>query len=189
MINNILDLATIDAGAMALNLTQVDIRACMDEAAEGVQDRLKTDGIALDIRAAPGIGTFNADGRRLRQVLFDLLSNAVGFSPPGETVTLAAERRPDAVVFSVTDRGPGIPPEAMDKVFDWFETELDGLAAPRQRTWPVAGALLRRAAWRHRDHRLDARQRHDGNLPFPDRAGSQADRGIKKPPGARPGGS
>ena len=126
LINNILDLATIDAGAMALNLTQVDIRTCMDEAAEGVQDRLKTDGIALDIRAAPGIGTFTADGRRLRQVLFDLLSNAVGFSPPGETVTLAAERRPDAVVFSVTDRGPGIPPEAMDKVFDWFETDSMG---------------------------------------------------------------
>jgi signal transduction histidine kinase len=111
---------------MALNLTQVDIRACMDEAVEGVQDRLKTDGIALDIRAAPGIGTFTADGRRLRQVLFDLLSNAVGFSPPGETVTLAAERRPNAIVFSVTDRGPGIPPEAMDKVFDWFETDSMG---------------------------------------------------------------
>ncbi len=126
LINNILDLATIDAGAMALNLTQVDIRASMDEAAEGVQDRLKKDGIALDIRAMPGIGTFTADARRLRQVLFDLLSNAVGFSPPGETVTLSVERRPDAVVFSVTDRGPGIPPEAMDKVFDWFETDSMG---------------------------------------------------------------
>ena len=106
LINNILDLATIDAGAMALNLTQVDIRACMDEAAEGVQDRLKTDGIALDIRAAPGIGTFTADGRRLRQVLFDLLSNAVGFSPPGETVTLAAERRPAQSCFRSPTAAP-----------------------------------------------------------------------------------
>jgi signal transduction histidine kinase len=58
--------------------------------------------------------------------LFNLLSNAVGFSPAGETVTLMAERRPDAVVFSVTDRGPGIPPEAKDKVFDWFETDSKG---------------------------------------------------------------
>ncbi len=126
LINNILDLATIDAGAMSLNLSDVDIRATMEEAAEGVQDRLKKDGITLAIDAAPGIGSFSADERRLRQVLFDLLSNAVGFSPPGETVTLAAERRPDAVVFTVTDHGPGIPPESMDKVFDWFETDSMG---------------------------------------------------------------
>ncbi|HEY1474792.1 MAG TPA: PAS-domain containing protein [Pseudolabrys sp.] len=126
LINNILDLATIDAGAMSLNLTDVDIRSSMEEAAEGVQDRLKKDGIILDIRAAPGIGSFEADERRLRQILFDLLSNAVGFSPPGATVTLAAERRPDAVAFTVTDHGPGIPPEAMDKVFDWFETDSMG---------------------------------------------------------------
>jgi signal transduction histidine kinase len=126
LINNILDLATIDAGAMSLNLGDVDIRASMEEAAEGVQDRLVKDGIALDIRAAPGIGSFTADERRLRQILFDLLSNAVGFSPPGETVTLSAERRTGAVVFTVTDHGPGIPPEAKDKVFDWFETDSMG---------------------------------------------------------------
>jgi len=126
LINNILDLATIDAGAMSLNLSDVDIRTSMEQAAEGVQDRLKKDGIALDIRAAPGIGSFTADERRLRQILFDLLSNAVGFSPPGQTVTLSAERQPDAVVFTVTDHGPGIPPEAKDKVFDWFETDSMG---------------------------------------------------------------
>ena len=126
LINNILDLATIDAGAMALNLSDVDIRATMEQAAEGVQDRLKKDGIRLDINAAPGIGSFTADERRLRQVLFDLLSNAVGFSPPGDTVTLSAERRPDAVIFTVSDHGPGIPPEAHDRVFEMFETDSMG---------------------------------------------------------------
>jgi signal transduction histidine kinase len=59
-------------------------------------------------------------------VLFNLLSNAVGFSPPGETVTLAAERTADAVLFAVTDRGPGIPPDMQDKVFEWFETNTTG---------------------------------------------------------------
>jgi signal transduction histidine kinase len=126
IINNILDLATIDAGAMTLNLGAVDIRETMEAAAEGVQDRLVKDGIQLDIRAAPDIGSFTADARRVRQVLFNLLANAVGFSPPGETVTLTAERRPDAVVFSVTDRGPGIPMEMKDRVFDWFETHSLG---------------------------------------------------------------
>ena len=126
LINNILDLATIDAGAMTLNLTDVDITASMQAAVEGVQDRLKKDGLNLEIRAAPGIGSFAADERRLKQILFNLLSNAVGFSPAGETVSLAAERRADAVVFTVVDHGPGIPPEAKERVFDWFETDSQG---------------------------------------------------------------
>jgi signal transduction histidine kinase len=126
IINNILDLATIDAGAMTLNLGRVDIRKTMESAAEGVQDRLVKSDIKLDIRAAPDIGGFVADERRVRQSLFNLLANAVGFSPAGETVTLAAQRLRDAVVFSVTDRGPGIPLDVQDKVFDWFETHSLG---------------------------------------------------------------
>jgi signal transduction histidine kinase len=126
IINNILDLATIDAGAMTLNLGEVDIRACMEAAAEGVQDRLVKDGLRLEIQTPPAIGSFTADERRLRQILFNLLSNAVGFSPPGGAIVLAAIRAPDAVVFSVADNGPGIPPEAMGKVFDWFESDPRG---------------------------------------------------------------
>jgi signal transduction histidine kinase len=126
LINNILDLATIDAGAMSLSLGEVDIRASMDAAAEGVLDRLVKDNLTLGIETPPGIGNFVADERRLRQILFNLLSNAVGFSPPGGTVTLSAERRSDAVVFIVADRGPGISPEQKDKVFDWFETDSKG---------------------------------------------------------------
>jgi signal transduction histidine kinase len=126
IINNILDLATIDAGAMTLNLGPVDIRKTMEAAAEGVQDRLIKDGIGLQIDAAPDIGHFIADERRVLQILFNLLANAVGFSPSGETVTLSAERRADAVVFSVADRGPGIPSDVQDRVFDWFETHSLG---------------------------------------------------------------
>jgi signal transduction histidine kinase len=126
IINNILDLATIDAGAMTLNLGAVDIRRTMEAAAEGVQDRLVKNGIRLEIRTAPNIGSFEADERRVRQTLFNLLANAVGFSPAGETVTFAAQRLQDAVVISVTDRGPGIPEEVQGKVFDWFETHSLG---------------------------------------------------------------
>ncbi|HUD85913.1 MAG TPA: PAS-domain containing protein [Xanthobacteraceae bacterium] len=126
LINNILDLATIDAGRMQLNLGPVDIRATMEAAAEGVQDRLVGAGLTLDIQAAPEIGAFVADERRVRQILFNLLANAVSFSPAGAKVTLVAERRSDAVVFSVTDRGPGIPPHVLEKVFDWFETHSLG---------------------------------------------------------------
>ena len=72
LINNILDLATIDAGAMTLNLGDVDIRDSMEAAAEGVQDRLIKNRISLDIRAPANIGSFVADERRLRQILFNL---------------------------------------------------------------------------------------------------------------------
>ena len=85
-------------------------RQTMEAAAEGVQDRLAEDHLKFDISAAADIGSFDADERRVRQVLFNLLSNAIGFSA-GRTVTLAAERRADDIVFKVTDRGRGIPPE------------------------------------------------------------------------------
>jgi signal transduction histidine kinase len=126
LINNILDLATIDAGRMQLNLGPADIRETMAAAAEGVQDRLVSAGLTLQIAAPDDIGSFVADKLRVRQILFNLLANAVSFSPTGATVTVRAERSADAVVFSVTDRGPGIPPHVLEKVFDWFETHSLG---------------------------------------------------------------
>jgi signal transduction histidine kinase len=126
LINNILDLATIDAGRMHLNLETVDIRHTMRDAAEGVQDRLVNTGLVLDIQAPADIGSFVADGKRLKQILFNLLANAVSFSPPGSTVTFLAQRRADGVAFSVSDHGPGIPPEMLEKVFNWFETNALG---------------------------------------------------------------
>ena len=178
LINNILDLATIDAGAMSLNLSRVDIRASMEEAAEGVQDRLVKDGITLDIRAAPGIGSFTADERRLRQILFDLLSNAVGFSPPGETVTLSAERRAGRGGVHGHRPRPRHSAGGEGQGVRLVRDRLDGLAAPRHRLGPLAGALVRRAARRHGDDRLHARAGHHGHLRVPDRAGSQADGGL-----------
>ncbi len=86
IIDDILDLATIDAGVMQLDLDEVDIRATMAAAAEGIRDRLTEDNIRLDLKAPANIGAFVADPKRVRQILFNLMSNAIGFSPPGETV-------------------------------------------------------------------------------------------------------
>jgi signal transduction histidine kinase len=126
IINNILDLATIDAGAMTLNLGPIDIRKTIDDAAEGIQDRLARDRIALQIDVDPSIGNFTGDERRVVQVLYNLLANAVGFSPQDTAITLTARRSDHDVVFTVIDRGPGIPPEVKDKVFDWFESHANG---------------------------------------------------------------
>lgn len=124
--NNILDLATIDAGAMKLELGPVDVRQAIELAAEGIQDRLATDRIRLKIEIAPNVGSFVGDEKRVIQVLYNLLANAVGFSPPEATVGISARRTEGSVVFTVTDSGPGIPPDMKDKVFNWFESRSQG---------------------------------------------------------------
>src|SRR5256885_442759 len=124
--NNILDLATIDAGAMKLELGPVDIRKAIDAAAQGIQDRLATDRIVLNVDASSDIGSFTADWSRVVQVLYNLLANAVGVAPHDSVVVISARRTDTHVVFSVADSGPGIPPEAKDKVFNWFETYANG---------------------------------------------------------------
>ena len=126
IINNILDLASIDADALELSPSDVDIKATMYEAAEGVQDRLAESSIHLQLLVLDGVGTFVADAKRIRQILFNLLSNAVGFSAPGQTVTLAAMRSDDEITFKVTDQGRGIPPEVLDHVFGRFRTHTNG---------------------------------------------------------------
>ena len=126
IINDILDLATIDKDAMQLELGDVDIVSTIRAAAEGLQDRLAESELHLQIVAMDDIGVFRADGKRVRQILFNLLSNAIGFSSPKQTVTLAALRRDGEVVFKVSDQGRGIPHEILDKVFDRFESRTIG---------------------------------------------------------------
>jgi signal transduction histidine kinase len=124
--NNILDLATIDAGAMRLELGPVDITKAIMAAAEGIQDRLATDRIRLKVEVDPNVGSFTGDERRVVQVLYNLLANAVGFSPQDGTVVVSATRTERSVVFSVSDSGPGIAPDMKDKMFDWFESRSHG---------------------------------------------------------------
>ncbi|WKA28703.1 PAS domain-containing sensor histidine kinase [Bradyrhizobium roseum] len=124
--NNILDLATIDAGAMKLELGPVNIEKAIQAAAEGIQDRLATDRIELKVDIDSNIGNFTGDERRVVQVLYNLLANAVGFSPHDAAVTISAQRTEHRVIFTVSDCGPGIPADVKDKVFDWFESHSHG---------------------------------------------------------------
>ncbi len=126
IINDILDLASIDTDALELELSDIDIRGAIESAAAGLQDRLSESAIHLQIVAMDNVGTFRADAKRLRQVLFNLLSNAIGFSAAGQTVTLAAMRRGDSIVFKVTDQGRGIPAQVLNQVFDRFRTHTIG---------------------------------------------------------------
>ena len=126
IVTDILDLATIDKGSIDLELGPVDVRETMAAAAEGVQDRLAEAGIRLEIATTNDIGSFIGDRKRVRQVLFNLLSNAIGFSSGGQTVRLKAERKGNEIVFTVSDEGRGIPDELKERVFDRFESHTTG---------------------------------------------------------------
>jgi signal transduction histidine kinase len=128
IVNDILDLATVDAGIIALELGEVDIAMTVAAAIEGVRDRLQEAQLVLDTRIPGEIGSFVADEKRVRQILYNLLSNAVGFSSHGGSIELSAERSADAVTFTVEDHGPGIAPEFLDSVFDRFESRAAGSA-------------------------------------------------------------
>ncbi len=126
IIDNILDLASIDAGAMELKTEQVDIAATIAEAAKGVKDRLAAEHISLSVEVADKIGTFPGEAKRIRQILFNLLSNAIGFSSAGQSIVLSAKRSAHGVEFQVLDHGRGIPPDVLDKVFDRFSSNSMG---------------------------------------------------------------
>ncbi|BCP55895.1 alkaline phosphatase [Kaistia sp. 32K] len=128
IVNDILDLATVDAGIIALDLVEVDVERTIAAAIEGVRDRLQESQIALETRIPDGIGSFVADEKRVRQILYNLLSNAVGFSTHGGSIGLTARRTADMVEFTVEDHGPGIAPEFLASVFDRFESRAAGSA-------------------------------------------------------------
>lgn len=126
IINDILDLASIDTGSLELHREEVDIRDTIDAAVRGVEDRIAEASLTLTIEAEEEIGSFTADGKRVRQVLFNLLSNAIGFSSPGQTVRVTATKSDREVVFRVTDQGRGIPAEVRARVFERFESHTLG---------------------------------------------------------------
>jgi signal transduction histidine kinase len=126
ILNDILDLASIDTDAMEIVRDEVDIRDTIEAAAKGVQDRLVEASLTLEIDVPPQIGTFVADAKRVRQILFNLLSNAAGFSSPGQTVTVRARKENGEVVLSVVDRGQGVPDAVRARIFDRFESHTRG---------------------------------------------------------------
>ncbi|MBF9233227.1 sensor histidine kinase [Microvirga alba] len=126
MLNDILDLASIDTGSLELVPEIVDIRSTIEAAMRGLEDRLAESSLHVAIDAPADIGSFVADGKRVRQILFNLLSNAVGFSSPGQTIRVSARKIGGEVVFHVKDQGRGMPPEIKARVFERFESHTLG---------------------------------------------------------------
>jgi signal transduction histidine kinase len=126
IIDDILDLATIDAGTLELKLSTVKVKDVIEQAVQGVAERLKQNDVELDIKIEPGIEEFTADGRRVTQMLYNLLSNAIGFSEHGGKIALSCGRRNAMIAFAVEDQGLGIPEDYQQAVFDRFESRSHG---------------------------------------------------------------
>jgi signal transduction histidine kinase len=120
VINDILDLAKVEAGHMELQAAIFPLVPTLENAVTVVRERATRQGIALATDIDPSLGLVEADERKLKQVLFNLLSNAVKFTPQGGRVTLAASRVEDEVEISVRDTGVGISAEDQAKIFEEF---------------------------------------------------------------------
>ncbi len=120
IIEDILDLATIEAGQMSLNADAVDLHAMLASMISLIRERARRKSLHLEFDCPPDIGWLVADEKRLKQVLFNLLSNAVSFTPERGTVGLRAERDAAWVRFTVSDTGPGVPKAEREQIFDAF---------------------------------------------------------------------
>ena len=117
LISDILDLAAIDAGQMTLELDTVDVHPMLSGVLGLVRERVREKKLALDFDCPQDIGWIVADDRRLRQVLFNLIGNALKDSPTGGRVVVAAERRPGEIAFTIGDSGPGMTEDEQSRIF------------------------------------------------------------------------
>ena len=127
LIDNILDLALIDAGRLDLERGEVDVREMMEAVLALTQNQ--KEGVTVELSCPKNIGTLDGDERRLKQALFNLVINAITHTPGEGRVTLSARRRKGAVQFSVKDTGAGIAEEDLERILGRFETGKGGGAS------------------------------------------------------------
>jgi signal transduction histidine kinase len=121
LINDILDVANIEAGYLQLEVQPVDMRALIQGVEALAHERLRNRQLTFVTVCEEDVGTVHADERRLKQALYNLISNAVKFTPEGGRISLTVAREGADVVMTVADTGIGIAPEDQARVFNKFE--------------------------------------------------------------------
>jgi signal transduction histidine kinase len=114
----------MDTGNLPLEVDRVDLAHLVGAAVRFVEDRARARGIDLTVAVDPDLAC-DADPRRLKQVLINLLANAVKFTPEGGKVAIAADRTDDGIEIRVADTGPGIAAEDLERVLQPF-VQADG---------------------------------------------------------------
>lgn len=122
LITDIIDLAAIDAGKMTIDAEDIDIRELLTNAATYSALKAEDTQVTLSVDCEKDIGVIRADPRRLKQILFNLLSNAFAYTGAGGRVAIGADRAPGLVRIFVADSGRGVSPGDQARVFDPFES-------------------------------------------------------------------
>jgi signal transduction histidine kinase len=120
MIEDLLDIARIESGRLAIETAPIAVQSLMDEVAATLRPDVERRGQRLDCRVAAALPAVCADRDRLLQVFSNLVGNAVKFTAAGGTIGIAAEADHGSVRFSVSDTGCGIAPENVPHLFDRF---------------------------------------------------------------------
>ncbi len=139
-INDILDLASIEAGQITLRLDRFDLHRAITGMVGLLQRRAQLERLTLVCDCDPAVGEVFADQRRVKQIVFNLMSNAFKFTPPGGRVALEVRRDGDGIVIAVTDTGVGIHADEHTRVFDRFQR---GRAATRRSGTGIGLALVK----------------------------------------------
>jgi signal transduction histidine kinase len=121
LINDILDLSKIEAGRMDLQVSSFSLPEVLRNSVSVMRERATRQGIALSLEIDPSIDIIEADERLLKQVLLNLLSNALNFTERGGHVEVAARDQDDHIAISVRDDGVGIAPDDQARIFLEFE--------------------------------------------------------------------
>ena len=129
LINDVLDLAKVEAGKMELELSEVAVPDVLLAAVSIHSERAGRSGVALALHTEPDEITITADERRVRQVVFNLVSNAVKFTPADGRIDVSARLDDGQVEIAVTDTGPGIAAEDLETIFEEFEQTTEGKQA------------------------------------------------------------
>ncbi|MGF1632614.1 MAG: ATP-binding protein [Phycisphaerae bacterium] len=125
LINDLLDLAKIEAGRMQIRVEPISIGDLFEGLANVLKPLAARRNVEIRSRVFPSVPVVRTDPSKLQQVLYNFLSNAIKFSPKGETISLEAAREDENTVrITVTDRGPGIAPELHEAIFEKFR-QLD----------------------------------------------------------------
>ena len=129
LIGDVLDISKLQAGKMELKLQDLDLADVIEEAVQTVRPMADEKRHRIEVRVEEDIPRAHADEARVRQILLNLLSNAMKFTPPGGLLAVDATHGDHDCLVSVTDNGIGIKPEQQDRIFEVFvrgETILDG---------------------------------------------------------------
>jgi signal transduction histidine kinase len=121
LINDILDLATIEAGYMTLETARVEVFEMLQAVLTLTRERARSRDLDLQLHCPRNIGAIDVDERRVKQALFNLVSNAIKFTPPGGAISIEAERGEGELLLIVADTGVGIPRTDQARVFEKFE--------------------------------------------------------------------